>query len=416
MTTSDVLIIGAGAAGLFCAGVCQQLGLKVVLLDHYPKVAEKIRISGGGRSNFTNTLMDASQPHRHFLGENPAFARSALTRYTAQDFVDLMKQHGVAFHEKHKGQLFCDNSSQDLIDVLVKECRVGAKGGEVLHWQPCALQNLSFHDSGESAPHYQAQTDRGAVQTQAVVVATGGLSIPQIGASDLGFRLATQFGLDIVPPRPALVPLTFEPQGWKKFSALSGLSLPVAIKTTQGKQVAAFEEDLLLTHKGLSGPAALQISSYWSPEQDITIDWLPECNLAQELFALKQQSKKLLSNELGAWLPHRLVQAWLDGQPQWHKAIPDTPDKALTVLAESLKRCTLRANGTEGYKKAEVTAGGVNVTELSQQTLESKKQPGLYFIGEVVDITGWLGGYNFQWAWSSAHACAKGLASQLNRL
>jgi hypothetical protein len=416
MTTADVLIIGAGAAGLFCAGVCQQLGLKVVLLDHYPKVAEKIRISGGGRSNFTNLLMDASQPHRHFLGENPAFARSALVRYTAQDFVSLMNQHGVPYHEKHKGQLFCDHSSQDLIDMLLKECQAGAKGGELLHWQPCALHALTHHDSVDGAPHYLAQTDRGPVQTRAVVVATGGLSIPAIGATDLGFRLATQFGMSVVTPRPALVPLTFEAHYWKKFSGLSGLSLPVSIKTTQGKLSTVFEEDLLLTHKGLSGPAALQISSFWAPEQSLTLDWLPGQDLGLDLVALKQHSKKLLSNELAAWLPNRLVQAWLDGQPQWHKAINDTPDKSLAALAQSLKTCSLKPNGTEGYKKAEVTAGGVSVSELSQQTLESKKQPGLYFIGEVVDITGWLGGYNFQWAWSSAHACAKGLASQLNKL
>jgi len=416
MTTSDVLIIGAGAAGLFCAGVCQQLGLKVVVLDHYPKVAEKIRISGGGRSNFTNILMDAAQPHRHFLGENPAFARSALVRYTAQDFVSLMNQHGVAYHEKHKGQLFCDHSSQDLIDMLIKECKAGAKGGEVLHWQPCALQGLSYHDASETLPYYLAQTDLGPLRSRAVVVATGGLSIPKIGATDLGFRLASQFGLSVVPPRPALVPLTFESQSWSKFSPLSGLSLPVTIKTTRGKQTTVFEEDLLLTHKGLSGPAALQISSYWSGEQALSIDWVPDHDLGADLVALKQHSKKLLSNELGAWLPNRLVQAWVDGQPQWQKPINDTPDKALLSLAQSLKSCVLNPSGTEGYQKAEVTAGGVSVGELSQQTLEAKKQPGLYFIGEVVDITGWLGGYNFQWAWSSAHACAKGLASQLNKL
>ena len=416
MTRTDVLIIGAGAAGLFCAGVAQQLGLKVVLLDHSPKVAEKIRISGGGRSNFTNILMDAAQPHRHFLGENPAFARSALARYTAEDFVSLMNRHGVPYHEKHKGQLFCDRSSQDLIDVLLKECAAGAKGGEVLHWQPCALRSLTHHDSGESAPHYLAQTDRGPLQAQAVVVASGGLSIPQIGASDLGFRLAAQFGLEVVPPRAALVPLTFEPQHWQKFAHLSGLSLPVSIQTTRGKQVAVFEEDLLLTHKGLSGPAALQISSYWSPEQALLIDWLPARDLKHELVALKQRSRKLLANELASWLPQRLVQAWLDNQPQWQQPIHDTPDKALVALAESLKHCALNASGTEGYKKAEVTAGGVSVAELSQQTMESKKQPGLYFIGEVVDITGWLGGYNFQWAWASAHACGLALGAALKPL
>ena len=413
MTQTDVLIIGAGAAGLFCAGVAAQQGLQVLLLDHSPKVAEKIRISGGGRANFTNKDIDARGPHKHFLGENPQFARSALSRYTAADFTALMHKHGIAFHEKHKGQLFCDRSAQDLIDMLLRECEAGAMGGKVTRWQPCSLQSLQFSDA--TAHGYTAQTSQGEVQAQAVVVASGGLSIPKIGATDLGFRLAQQFGLKVVTPRPALVPLTFSASDWQPFAALAGLSLPVDISTGSGKHRPVFEEDLLFTHRGLSGPAVLQISSYWQPGTPIELNLLPQTDLDAALLAAKQQSKKQLANALTAWLPQRLADTWVAQNSAWHRALPDTPDKALHQLAQALSQWTLTPAGTEGYAKAEVTAGGVDTQALSQQTLESR-QPGLYFIGEVVDITGWLGGYNFQWAWSSAHACALGLAQRLKRL
>ena len=413
MTQTDVLIIGAGAAGLFCAGVAAQQGLQVLLLDHSPKVAEKIRISGGGRANFTNKDIDPRSPHKHFLGENPQFARSALSRYTAADFTALMHKHGIAFHEKHKGQLFCDRSAQDLIDMLLRECEAGAMGGKVTRWQPCSLQSLQFSDA--SAHGYTAQTSQGEVQAQAVVVASGGLSIPKIGATDLGFRLAQQFGLKVVTPRPALVPLTFSAADWQPFAALAGLSLPVDISTGSGKHRPVFEEDLLFTHRGLSGPAVLQISSYWQPGTPIELNLLPQTDLDAALLAAKQQSKKQLANALTAWLPQRLADTWVAQNSAWHRALPDTPDKALHQLAQALSQWTLTPAGTEGYAKAEVTAGGVDTQALSQQTLESR-QPGLYFIGEVVDITGWLGGYNFQWAWSSAHACALGLAQRLKTL
>jgi len=413
MTQTDVLIIGAGAAGLFCAGVAAQQGLQVLLLDHSPKVAEKIRISGGGRANFTNKDIDPRAPHQHFLGENPQFARSALSRYTAADFTVLMHKHGIAFHEKHKGQLFCDRSAQDLIDMLLRECEAGAMGGQVTRWQPCGLQSLQFSDA--TAHGYTAQTSQGEVQAQAVVVASGGLSIPKIGASDLGYRIAQQFGLKVVTPRPALVPLTFSAADWQPFAALAGLSLPVDIRTGSGKQRPAFEEDLLFTHRGLSGPAVLQISSYWQPGTPIALNLLPQINLGEALLAAKQQSKKQLANALCTWLPQRLADTWVAQNSAWQRALPDTPDKALHQLAQALSQWTLTPAGKEGYAKAEVTAGGVDTKELSQQTLESR-QPGLYFIGEVVDITGWLGGYNFQWAWSSAHACALGLAQRLKTL
>ncbi len=413
MTQVDVLIIGAGAAGLFCAGVAAQQGLQVLVLDHSDKVAEKIRISGGGRSNFTNKDIDPRSPHKHFLGENPQFARSALSRYTAADFVALVQSHGIAFHEKHKGQLFCDRSAQDLIDMLLRECEAGAMGGAVTRWQPCSLQSLQFSDTSSHA--YSAQTSQGEVQAKAVVVASGGLSIPKIGATDLGYRLAKQFGLKVVTPRPALVPLTFNPSDWQPFAALAGLSLPVDISTGTGKQRPLFEEDLLFTHRGLSGPAVLQISSYWQAGSPIQLNLAPQTDLAEVLLEAKQSSKKQLANALAAWLPSRLADTWTAHNSAWQRSLPDTPDKALHQLAQALSQWSLTPSGTEGYAKAEVTAGGVDTAELSQQTMESR-QPGLYFIGEVVDITGWLGGYNFQWAWSSGHACAKALADRLKPL
>ncbi len=409
MTQVDVLVIGAGAAGLFCAGVAGQQGLKVLVLDHSDKVAEKIRISGGGRSNFTNKDIDPRAPHKHFLGDNPQFARSALSRYTAADFCALVQSHGIPFHEKHKGQLFCDRSAQDLIDMLLRECETGG----VARWQPCNL--VSLHHSAAASHAYNALTDQGEVQAQAVVVATGGLSIPKIGASDLGYRLARQFGLRVVTPRPALVPLTFAAQDWQPFAALAGLSLPVDIRTGTGKQRPLFEEDLLFTHRGLSGPAVLQISSYWQPGSPISLNLAPHLALDEVLLAAKQSSKKQVGNALATWLPARLAEAWVAREPAWQRSLPDTPDKALRALAEALCDWSLTPSGTEGYAKAEVTAGGVDTRDLSQQTMESS-QPGLYFIGEVVDVTGWLGGYNFQWAWSSAHACAKALAERMNPL
>ena len=410
MTQVDVLIIGAGAAGLFCAGVAAQQGLQVLLIDHSPKVAEKIRISGGGRANFTNKDIDPRSPHKHFLGENPQFARSALSRYSAADFVALVQKHGIAFHEKHKGQLFCDRSAQDLIDMLLRECEAGAMGGAVTRWQPCSLQNLQFSDATSHA--YTAQTSQGEVQAKAVVVASGGLSIPKIGATDLGYRLAKQFGLKVVAPRPALVPLTFNSADWQPFATLAGLSLPVDISTGVGKQRTVFEEDLLFTHRGLSGPAVLQISSYWQAGSPIQLNLAPQTDLAQVLLEAKQSSKKQLANALAAWLPSRLADTWTAHNSAWQRSLPDTPDKALHQLAQALSQWRLTPAGTEGYAKAEVTAGGVDTAELSQQTMESR-QPGLYFIGEVVDITGWLGGYNFQWAWSSGFACAQALAERL---
>jgi predicted Rossmann fold flavoprotein len=404
----DVVVIGAGAAGLFCAGVAGQLGSKVLLVDHSDKVGEKIRISGGGRCNFTNRDLDPRAPHKHFLGENPAFCRSALARYTPQDFIALVQRHGIAFHEKHKGQLFGDRSSEDFIQMLLREC----EAGRVTHWQPCSVARLSALPAPEaSGCRYRADTDRGPIEARHVVVATGGLSIPKIGATDFGYRIARQFGLRVVEPRPALVPLTFDGESWAPYSQLAGLSLPVTIETGDKKSPVAFHEDLLFTHRGLSGPAVLQISSYWREGQPIRIDLAPDADLPSELARAKATSRKLIANELAAFVPARLADAWVQQESAWQRPINEASDKALAALADRLRHWTLVPSGTEGYRKAEVTAGGVDTRDLSSQTMESK-QPGLYFIGEAVDVTGWLGGYNFQWGWASAHACAQALAHQ----
>jgi hypothetical protein len=282
----------------------------------------------------------------------------------------------------------------------------------VTHWQPCTVSRVSASQSTTpEAPgcRYQLDTDRGAVTARHVVIATGGLSIPKIGATDFGYRIARQFGLRVVQPRPALVPLTFDGESWAPYSQLAGLSLPVAIETGEKKNRVVFHEDLLFTHRGLSGPAVLQISSYWREGQPIRIDLAPEVDLQRELARAKASSRKLIANELAAFVPARLAEAWVQQDNAWQRPINEAGDKALAALAEGLAHWTLVPSGTEGYRKAEVTAGGVDTRDLSSQTLESK-QPGLYFIGEAVDVTGWLGGYNFQWAWASAYACAQALA------
>lgn len=403
-TTFDAIVIGAGAAGLFCAGVAGQLGVKVLLVDHAEKVAEKIRISGGGRCNFTNRDLDARAPQKHFLGDNPHFCRSALARYTPQDFIALAQKHGIPFHEKHKGQLFGDRSSDDFIRMLLAECAAGG----VTHWQPCSVSGIA-----RAGDLYEVRTSRGTVQARSVVIATGGLSIPKIGASDFGYRIAQQFGLKLVPPRPALVPLTFDGEAWAPFAQLAGLALPVRIETGTKKERIAFDEDLLFTHRGLSGPAVLQVSSYWKEGTPIRIDLAPGHDLAVELLAAKARgSRKLIANELAQWVPARLADAWVQQDPAWQRPVNEAGDKSLQQLAQRLSAWELVPTGTEGYRKAEVTAGGVDTRELSSQTLEATRQPGLYFIGEAVDVTGWLGGYNFQWAWASGYACGQALAGR----
>ncbi|WP_293779770.1 NAD(P)/FAD-dependent oxidoreductase [uncultured Oxalicibacterium sp.] len=396
MTTQfDVAVIGAGAAGMMCAAVAGQRGRKVVLIDHAERLAEKIRISGGGRCNFTNR--DATP--QNFLSQNPHFCKSALSRYTPQDFLALIKRHRIAWHEKHKGQLFCDNSAEDIIEMLKAECQLGN-----VQWRmPCGVQSIVSEGEG-----FRIATAQGALLCQSIVIATGGLSIPKIGATDFAWRIAKQFDLRIVEPRPGLVPLTFDSKSWQPFVPLAGIALPVEVETGVKKARGWFREDLLFTHRGLSGPAILQISSYWQSGTPLTINLLPEVDVAQELIEGKGTLKKNLGNLLAQWLPSRLAEGWLQVNGFTADArIADMPDRELRRLGASLNQWQIVPDGTEGYRKAEVTLGGIDTRELSQQTMMVNKVPGLYFVGEAIDVTGWLGGYNFQWAWASGVAAGQ---------
>jgi predicted Rossmann fold flavoprotein len=397
MRSFDTIVIGAGAAGLFCAGIAGQRGLRVLLIDHAPKLAEKVRISGGGRCNFTNTGCGVA----NFLSENPNFCRSALSRFAPEDFVALMRTHRIAFHEKHRGQLFCDRSSDDVIQMLLAEC--GA--GQVELWQSCAVAAVRHGLDG-----FEIDTARGTVGSPRAVVATGGLSIPKIGASDFGYRLARQFGHRVIEPRPGLVPLSFDPAEWAPFSSLAGVALEVGIEAGALKARQRFDEDLLFTHRGLSGPAVLQASSYWREGEALRIDLAPGLDIGSRLLRAKQDSRRQLGNELARLLPQRLGDAWL-GQLGIDAltAMPQVRDRDLMRLGDTLHAWQLRPTGSEGWRKAEVTVGGVDTRELHGLDLQSRLVSGLHFIGEVVDVTGWLGGYNFQWAWASAAACARAL-------
>lgn len=383
----DVIVIGAGAAGMMCAATAGQRGRRVLLLDHADKLAEKIRISGGGRCNFTN--LGAGPVH--FLSDNPHFCRSALARYTPQDFLKLIERHGIAWHEKHKGQLFCDDSAQQIIDMLVAECDAGQ-----VQWRMGCRVDLPRRE-GDA---WVVPSATGPLQAQSVVIATGGLSIPKIGATDFGHRLARQLDIPVVAPRPALVPLTFAGEDWAPFADLAGLALEVDIRCNEGQ----FREDLLFTHRGLSGPAILQISSFWQPGDALHIDLLPELRADEALIAAKPGNKQHVATQLAHWLPRRLADAWVARHGLTGRPLADCSDKALRALAAELHGWTLKPSGSEGYRKAEVTRGGVDTRALDQKSMMARAHPGLFFIGEVMDVTGWLGGYNFQWAWASGHA------------
>ncbi len=395
----DAVVVGAGAAGLFCAAVAGQHGLRVLLVDHAEKVAEKIRISGGGRCNFTNVDCGPS----NFESINPDFCRSALARYTPQDFIALLERHGIAWHEKHKGQLFCDGSSTEVIDMLLAECTAG----NVVRWQPCSVGQVT-HDGGG----FRLETSRGPLHTAQVVVATGGLSIPKIGASGWGYALARQFGHEVVETRPALVPLVCSGERWQPFESLSGVSMPVRVGVESARGPARFEDDLLFTHRGLSGPATLQISTYWRPGESIVVNLAPGSDLQRVFLDAKAMPGRRLGALLADVVPRRLAIAWLQGEPELaERRVADCRDRDMARLADMLAAWQVTPSGTEGYRKAEVTGGGVDTRELDSRSLESRRVSGLHFIGEVVDVTGWLGGYNFQWAWASAAACARAMAA-----
>ncbi len=384
---ADVLIVGAGAAGMMCAIEAGKRGRRVVLVDHATKLGEKIRISGGGRCNFTN--IDARP--ENFLSANPDFCRSALARYTPRDFLSLVEKHGIAWHEKKLGQLFCDESAQQIIDMLKVECDDAG-----VRWvMPAKIATIEKHDA------FKVATDQGDFECESLVIASGGLSIPQIGASPFGYRIAEQFGLRVTELRPALVGLTFAPETLAQFGDLSGISLDAVVRCNG----ASFRENLLVTHRGLSGPAILQISSYWRPGADLSIDLLPDRD-AGEILGDIHVSEKLLANALGEILPQRFAQRWVDANFE-NQPVKRFGASRLKEIAGRLHDWRVRPSGTVGYKKAEVTLGGVDTRELSSKTMEARKQPGLYFIGEVVDVTGHLGGYNFQWAWSSGFAAGQ---------
>jgi hypothetical protein len=398
MTTHyDVAVIGAGAAGMMCASVAGQRGRRVVLIDHAEKLAEKIRISGGGRCNFTNL---GAGP-QNFLSQNPHFCKSALARYTPQDFLALLKRHRIGYHEKHKGQLFCDDSAEDIIRMLKAECNLG----NVAWRMPCNVIAI-----GKEGALFRIETDSGVMTAGSVVTATGGLSIPKIGATDFAYRIAKQFGLDLVAPRPGLVPLTFDAATWQRFVPLAGISLPVEVETGTKKSRGWFREDLLFTHRGLSGPAILQISSYWQEGASLTINLAPDRDIGDLLLEGKSRSRKNLGNQLSQWIPSRLADEWLlASELQPGARVADMQDKQLRQLGNALNRWSITPTGSEGYRKAEVTLGGIDTRGLSQQTMMVNKVAGLYFIGEAVDVTGWLGGYNFQWAWASGFAAGHAL-------
>lgn len=394
----DVVVIGAGAAGIMCAIEAGKRGRSVLLLDHAAKLAEKIRISGGGRCNFTNRHTTAE----NFLSHNPHFCRSALARFTPLDFIALLEKHGVRYHEKKLGQLFCDDSSQQIINLLQQECDSAG-----VEWRmPCQVKNVQRATAANEEGGFVLETDCGILAADSLVIATGGLSIPQIGASPFGYRLAEQFGIAVTPLRPALVPLTFAPEQLVCFAELPGVAIDAAVSCNG----ARFRENLLITHRGLSGPAILQISSYWQPGAVIHINLLPDRDAALLLHD-HRHSSILLPNLLAQYLPRRFVQIWVATMMpvplQPVRPLNQYRENELQQIAAQLHDWQVTPSGTVGYKKAEVTLGGVDTRELSSKTMEASKVAGLYFIGEVVDVTGQLGGFNFQWAWASGYAAGQ---------
>lgn len=394
MEKFDAIVIGAGAAGLFCAAQAGQRGLRVLVLDNGKKAGRKILMSGGGRCNFTNLYTEPAA----YLSHNPHFCKSALARFTQWDFIALVQKYQIAYHEKTLGQLFCDDSAQQIIDLLLAECELGTVTVRL------RSEVTSVEKQGEE---FVVTVNGKQVSTHSLIVACGGLSMPGLGATPFGYRLAEQFGLPVLPTRAALVPFTLHKPLLTELQALSGVAVPATVTAQNGTR---FAENILFTHRGLSGPAILQISSYWQPGEYVSINLLPGTDLA-EFFAVQREKHPNLSlrNALAKLLPKRLVECL--------QTMGDLPDVALNQLSKAaqqditdkLQNWQVQPNGTEGYRTAEVTLGGVDTLALSSKTMEARDVQGLYFIGEVTDVTGWLGGYNFQWAWSSAWACAQAL-------
>jgi predicted Rossmann fold flavoprotein len=403
----DVIVVGAGGAGMMCAAVAGQRSRRVLLVDHSTKLGEKIRISGGGRCNFTNLH---TRPEA-FLSRNPHFCRSALARYTARDFIALVERHGIRYHEKTLGQLFCDGSATQIIAMLEAECDAAG-----VRWaRPATVERITRveHADGDDAVRFHVATSEGAFSTRALVIATGGLSIPKTGATPFGYRIAEQFGVPIVPPKPALVPLAAPPEWMAQFGELAGTSFEAVASCEDEAHrdaLPAFRESALITHRGLSGPAILQISSYWQlagGRGSITLDLMPERDAGAWL-ALHRQDNKTPGTLLEEFLPRRFAQSFAKAHG-WTQPLAQLSNATLAEIAQTLHAWRIQPSGTLGYAKAEVTLGGVDTDALSQQSMEARAVPGLHFIGEVVDVTGWLGGYNFQWAWSSGHAAGMAL-------
>ncbi|MCA3029043.1 MAG: NAD(P)/FAD-dependent oxidoreductase [Rhodocyclaceae bacterium] len=391
----DAIVVGAGAAGMMCAATAGMRGARVLLVDHYHKLGEKIRISGGGRCNFTNLHTTPA----NFLSQNPHYCRSALARYTPNDFIKLVESHQIKYHEKTLGQLFCDDSAVQIIQMLKTEC----DRAHVSWRMPVQVSSIKAVSSG-----YEVRIGDEWMSCTALVIATGGLAVPKIGATPFGYQVAEQFGLAIIPPKPALVPLAFEPESLAKFGDLSGISLDATVSCGDGE----FREAVLLTHRGLSGPAILQISSYWqagSAKDPIHVNVLPGAQPAA--LKDKRQSKAQLHNLLAEVLPRRFADSWCLAH-QLTKPANELSDSAFNTALEQLRDWRIKPSGTLGYNKAEVTLGGVDTRTLSSKTMAVTNQPNLYFIGEVVDVTGHLGGFNFQWAWASGHAAGIAIAER----
>ena len=390
MLKTDVVVIGAGASGLMCAIEAGKRGRKVLVLDHANKAGKKILMSGGGRCNFTNYSIEAE----NFISDNPHFCKSALSRYTQWDFLALIDKYKIPFHERDHGQLFCNDSAKDILNMLLAEC----KQANVIIQLDCKIQSVKKIPTQNSADNqFHLKTNKENIQCQSVVVATGGLSIPKMGATAFAYQLAEQFDINVLPTRAGLVPFTLQPEDKEKYSPLSGIAISCVVSNKQ----QTFKENVLFTHRGLSGPAILQISSYWQPGEIVRVNLLPDMDVREALHKKRCSKVKVqLKNSLAEWLPKRLVEVLIN-KKLLTVSLQDISDKQIVEVAQAIENWEIKPNATEGYRTAEVTLGGVDCSEISSKTMQSNTVSGMYFVGEALDVTGWLGGYNFQWAWSS---------------